>query len=387
MSDAPSDKSRLLVAVGASALLLVGAAAAAFVALQPEPEDDDTIADRFPPLAEGEEAILFAGDLLLPKEAWSRMEEHGNDWMYRKIQPVIDSANARYFIGNQEGPITKRRAKGEPRGKWMYRQKPETVPVLKDAGFTHLSLANNHALDRKRSGMLDTVEHLSKAGIQTFGGGADLATATKPVVLEIGGVTVGILAGMEPWKRFREHQWDAAADRAGVLLLRKEELATYTKAAREQVDILIAYPHWGANYAPVNKSQRRIADRFVAAGVDAIVGHHSHAAQGFGTVDSVPVLWSLGNTAFGTAGRFGHDKHQPGYGLLGRLVIAGGAIDRFEILPLRINNRLNNWQPRPMPVSEAHRKLKEFAKDEGGKITLERGVATMKVAPRKSASR
>jgi len=346
--------------------------------------DDGVIADRFPPLAAGEEAVLFGGDMLLANGVKEHMAEHGYDWMFRKTQPIFDSAQAKFFVGNQEGPITTRRSKGKPRGKWMYSQKPATIEAYVGAGFTHLSLANNHALDRKREGMMDTHKLLTKAGIVPFGGGPDAAAARKPIVLEVGGLNIGVLAGMEPWKRFREHQWDAADDRAGVLLLSKEALASAVAEARRGVDVLLAYPHWGANYVGVNKSQRRIADRLVAAGVDAIVGHHSHAAQGFGTVDGVPVIWSLGNTAFGTAGRFGHDKHQPGYGLLCRMVVANGRIDRFELLPLRINNRLNDYQPRPMPVSEAHDKLKEFASSEGGKVTLERGVATLKVGERKN---
>ena len=74
------------------------------------------------------------------------------------------------------------------------------------------------------------------------------------------------------------------------------------------------------------------------------------------------MLWSLGNLFFGTQGRFGHDKMQPGYGLLARMVLKDAAIDRIELLAIRINNRLQDYQPRACDRADAERVLAGMAK-------------------------
>ena len=40
---------------------------------------------------------------------------------------------------------------------------------LKEAGFTLVSTANNHCLDRGEKGVLRTIEHLERAGLGFFG--------------------------------------------------------------------------------------------------------------------------------------------------------------------------------------------------------------------------
>jgi poly-gamma-glutamate synthesis protein (capsule biosynthesis protein) len=329
------------------------------------PQDDSAWVDTFGPLGPGEEAILFAGDTNLGGSTPVRykFKYEGHDWMSRKLLPTLQSAHAAAFVVNLEAPVTRHKRKGKGAGSWHYAIPPKMLDGLQIAGITHVGLANNHMLDRRRVGLDDTFKHLTKANIGFFGAGQDLDGARAPLLLEVGGARVAIVGGMEPWKRRREAGWGATSERSGVLLFDKEGIPAAIAAARAQADLVIAFPHWGGNYkADIEDAQRRIARRLLAAGVDAIVGHHNHGALAFGSRDGVPVLWGLGNLFFGTQGRFGHDKMQPGYGLLARMVLEGGSIDRFELIPIRINNRLQDYQPRPCTRSDAEGLLRLLAR-------------------------
>ena len=368
--------------------LLIALAVAAGHELLPTSGAD--LLDSFPPLADGEEAILFAGDTLLAggTEITEHLKQDGVDWMSRRLTGLLESADAAAFVINLEGPVTRRTRKGKPSGrKWTYHMTPDRLAGLDGLGITHLSVANNHALDRRLEGLYDTIKTLDEAGLVTFGGGRQIAEASEPALIELSGTRVAILAGMQSFGQYRKADWGATTDRGGIALFNSQDVPRFVERARARADLVVAYPHWGGNYDPVDAKERRLAQRLVDAGVDAIVGHHGHAAQGFGYLDGTPVLWGLGNFLFGTPGRFGHDKLQPGYGLLSRMVVAHGKIVRFEIVPIRINNRIQDYQPRPCGRSEARRVLRHFAREGGSEIRFVDGVGVLDVPDPEAAPR
>ena len=67
------------------------------------------------------------------------------------------------------------------------------MPVLEDAGFDALSLANNHTGDYQERALRQTVETLQQSRIRPFGAGDDVAEAERPAVLEAGGTTYAFL--------------------------------------------------------------------------------------------------------------------------------------------------------------------------------------------------
>lgn len=360
--------------------LVVAAAITAGAGLLPPSQSD--LLDRFPRMAAGEEAILFAGDTLLAGGTGvnEHLNQDGLDWMSRKLTGLVESAQAEAFVINLEGPITQRTRKGKPSGrKWTYHMRPGRLEGLTAIGITHLSVANNHALDRRIEGLYDTIDTLDEAGLVSFGGGHHIAEASEPAVVRVGGTTVAVLGGMQSFGQYRKADWGADKDRGGIALLPKADIPRFVERAKSRGELVVAFPHWGGNYNPVDTKQRRVAQRMVDAGVDAIVGHHGHSAQGFGYLDRKPVLWGLGNFMFGTPGRFGHDKLQPGYGLLARMVVSRGVIRRFEIVPIRINNRIQDYQPKPCTRGEAERVLRHYARLGGAEVRFVDGVAVLDV--------
>lgn len=364
-----------------AAAVLLGTLGLSLTGLDRIPAAIDPVLDTWPALAEGEGAILFAGDNLLGDASGHFMKQHGDDWQFRKIRSLLKSSGAAAVVVNQEGPVTNQRKRNRPNTVYNYQQPPRTMALFASEGVTHMCVANNHALDRGMAGLEDTIKHAKKAGIVTFGGGRNASDARRPVIIDVGGTKVAIVCASQNWGSLRKAGWEAKGKEGGIFLMRPELLKKVTARARKAADLVVWYPHWGGNYTPVSQGQRRLADQIMAAGADAIVGHHSHDAQRFGWVDGKPVAWSLGNLVFGTPGRFGMDKYGEGYGLVLRMVIRDGAIDRYEFIPMQINNRINDYQPYPLTASRARELLKGFANREGINIRFSKGIGILDAKP------
>ena len=114
---------------------------------------------------------------------------------------------------------------------------------------------------------------------------------------------------------------------------------------------IIAFVHWGKNYAPVTNKQRQAAAAFAAAGYDLVIGAHPHVQQPVDVIEGMPVLYSLGNFVLGTPGRFSVDF--PGYGLVARTVIGPNGIEGISVSCILTDNKVVAFQPRPCPPEEA----------------------------------
>ena len=96
-------------------------------------------------------------------------------------------------FGQMECPVSDR-GSPSPHARLAMRTGPEVAPVLREAGFDVMSIAGNHVLDFGAEALADTLTHLGGAGIALCGGGANLAEARKPALLEAAGKRVAVLA-------------------------------------------------------------------------------------------------------------------------------------------------------------------------------------------------
>jgi len=68
---------------------------------------------------------------------------------------------------------------------------------------------------------------------------------------------------------------------------------------RQQVPFVIVLPHWGVEYShtPTTR-QRDIAQQFITAGADLVVGAHPHVVQTVEKFQHKRIYYSLGNFIF-----------------------------------------------------------------------------------------
>ena len=176
---------------------------------------------------------------------------------------------------------------------------PAYIAGLKDAGIDWVSLANNHIGDQGRTGHAPDDANLDDHGIQHGGAGRNAAEAHKATLIDVGGVTVGMLGydAIAPG-------YNATADAAGSARITAAALKADIKAAREAgADVVIVFPHWGIEYrAEPSAAQRRLGHAAINAGADMVIGNHPHWAEGMEVYKGKPIWYALGNFVFDRPG-------------------------------------------------------------------------------------
>jgi poly-gamma-glutamate synthesis protein (capsule biosynthesis protein) len=199
--------------------------------------------------------------------------------------------DAELAVVNHESPITD--GWSHHRSGFTFTGKPELTRIFTSAGIDWVSLANNHIADAGSEGIEDTRRILRRYGIRFGGAGRDLKQARQVDVLEVGDVRLAFVpcVGVAP------NAYAGPATRGGTPC--QGPVAKDIRSAGREADIVIAFPHWGAEYTRRPSAvQRKQAAAWVKAGADLVLGAHSHVAGAIEDIDGVPVLYSMGNLIF-----------------------------------------------------------------------------------------
>lgn len=256
-----------------------------------------------PGTAEAEEVVVPAedvavftaamvGDLMFGRHVEEVAARRGYEALLRPARPYLE---ANYVSGNLEQVVSPRDDLPEARKLIHLRSGPEPLEVLRDAGFTTLTLANNHTMDYGIPGLADTIEALDAVGIEHVGAGTDIGAASEILYQDFGDLTVATLSFTDTYVE----GFVARAFQGGVLDAETRTFVPLIQQARAQADLVIAQFHWGEEYdfAP-DRRQRDIAIEAAAAGADLVVGHHPHVLMPVETIGSTVVFYSLGNFVF-----------------------------------------------------------------------------------------
>ncbi len=312
-----------------------------------------------PPSAPGAKTAPFTlvhvGDINLAEDVTGRLEKDGADFMFRKVREHLQGD---LLVGNLEtvvarAPASKKIDKGS-----VHLMDPKYIAAIQAEGFDLVTLANNHAMDQRGPALVEMVRHLDAAGLPHIGAGATLADAKKPFIVEGAGLRIAVI-GMY-WYSSQKNKlgWYAGPDKPGVWPIKKGDVAREVKALRaDGVDFVLASVHWGPNYTDETGKLRSLAKDLVAAGVDGINGHGAHIQQGLEFVGGVPVLYGIGNFAFGSKGIYARKSPENRVSSIARWVFQDRALQRVELLPLATDNKVVGFQPRPADAAQAK---KEF---------------------------
>ena len=241
--------------------------------------------------------------------------------------------------------------------------------LLAETGFTVMSLAGNHAMDRSAPAMLATVAAGEAHGIAIIGAGENLADARRPAIVEVAGSRIGFLAYCSVLPR----GYEAAPARAGVAPLRARTfyeqvdwqpgtpprivteanpgdlaaMAADVRELREQADVVIVSMHWGIHFEPgtIADYQYESAHAAIDAGADAILGHHAHVIKAVEFYRGKPIMYSLGNVTLLPRGDRGEPLAPGGrvdaqQTMIAKLTIAEGRVSRVAIIPCWLDLRL-----------------------------------------------
>lgn len=240
--------------------------------------------------------LVAVGDVLLDRGVASALASTTPQEAFEAVAPLLQGADVAFC--NLECPIV---AEPDPIPKVnRFAASPESASALTYCGFDVVSLANNHAMDCGKRGLVETMEHLRRLGIAFCGAGMTEQDARSPTFLTVNGLRMAFVGfshfSPEGIVRLPEAPTIAVLGKTGLL----EEIAR----ARKQSDVVIVSLHGGREYATEpTAGQRTLAKEAVAAGADLVIGHHPHVLQPVEVMQREPgrnalVAYSLGNFVF-----------------------------------------------------------------------------------------
>lgn len=232
----------------------------------------------------------------------------------------------------------------EPKG-INYRMHPANAGCLSAARIDCCVLANNHALDFGASGLIETLETLSKAGIKTAGAGRDGEQARAPAILNVPQGRVLVFGLGSPSSGAPEH-WMAGESRPGIWILNdfgEAALQALTRQIlrwRQPGDLVVVSLHWGGNWGyEVPQAHAAFAHGLIdRAGVDVIHGHSSHHPKGIEIYRGKPILYGCGDLIDDYEGISGYEEYRPDLRLMYfvSLDAASRALLKLALVPVAI---------------------------------------------------
>lgn len=245
----------------------------------------------------------FIGDINFAED-WhttQALDEQGGAFeQYISKEILEELSSADLAMANNEFTFSTRGTATEGK-KYLFRADPLRISYYEKMGIDVVSLANNHTWDYGRDALMDTISTLEQTGIVHMGAGNNLKEARKIHYFVANGRKIAIVSATQI-ERYHQYTKEATADQAGVLKTLQPDIFVQTiEEAKQKSDYVIAYVHWGTegNLYP-DADERELAELFVKAGADVIIGGHSHRLQGVSYVENVPVFYSLGNFWFST---------------------------------------------------------------------------------------
>jgi len=256
-------------------------------------------------------SIIFVGDVMLARDVETKMKQLGADYPFLKISEAFKNS---YVFGNFEASIP-RSHRPTPNFQFKFSVDSNNLESLVTAGFTHFSLANNHAFDFGQSGYLNSIQQLELRDFTVVGNPTTVSTSSVAFI-NINSVSVGVLTMSAVSAYPQAQEWQAIVD-----------------FAKKKSDLQIVYIHWGDEYVPKhNTAQQNLAHELVDSGIDVVIGHHPHVVQDIESYKNGLIIYSLGNFVFD---QYFNDSVQTG--LMLKMVL-GINSNYLELLPITTKN-------------------------------------------------
>ncbi len=240
-------------------------------------------------------SLIAVGDISFSRSVERVIKSQNNNYDYPFLKVADFLKTGDIVFGNLETPITPGREIQS--GEMLFRSNPQVAEALKKAGFTIVSLANNHTPNFGEKGLLDTFNYLENASIKYVGAGRNEEEAYRPVFLKIKGLNFAFLAYNDT--DVVPSFYEAEKNHPGTAFMRLEKMTQVVKEAKTKADFVIVSIHSGNEYVnQPNNSQISFAHAAVDSGADLVIGHHPHVVQKMEQYQGKYIFYSLGNFVF-----------------------------------------------------------------------------------------
>jgi poly-gamma-glutamate capsule biosynthesis protein CapA/YwtB (metallophosphatase superfamily) len=265
--------------------------------------------------------LVLGGDVMLGRSVGAEIERGADPLAGIRSRFERISANLinlECVLSDKGIPATSKR--------YSLRAPLEAMRVLTSARINAVSLANNHAADFGRDGLLDAIARLQANQISVVGA-SETAAYAPHIFTTRTGPKAAVIALDDA---------DDAADETLIATARnRERVAAAIAEARSQASFVLVFMHWGEeNTERVSDRQRELARWLIDHGADAVAGSHPHCVQPFDAYHGRPIFYSLGNLVFDGAPTLPSWNH-------GELLefSLGGIRPSFRLVPVQLDAR------------------------------------------------
>lgn len=264
--------------------------------------------------------------------------------VFMEVMPFF--ANGDLAAVNFEG-----NAVGAPYGSGTRSAPVQMLTALKNAGVDYLQAANSMTIYNGINGMRTTLQAIRDTGMEPLGAFStpqEFRSTGGFVIREVGGIRVALVAftkgldgmglpeGSEGCVNLLYKDYNSAYQKVDEAAISSLLLAVNAQAP----DVTIALLHWGSEYnSKISATQEKIRNLMLAAGVDAIIGTHSHYVQevSFDAEKGTLVAYGLGDLlgdaeSSGTDYSILLDIEITKSGLTGKTTVTG-----YDYVPLYLN--------------------------------------------------
>lgn len=247
-----------------------------------------------------EAKIIVVGDIMMHGGQIRSGYIEGEDTydfkaFFKDIKPFIEAGDLK--IANLETTLA-----GDTRpysGYPLFNAPDQIIDALKYAGFDTLVTANNHSLDTRIVGLIRTQDIIKKKGLKVLGTYGN-ETNENYVIKNVNGIKIAMVAYTEHINGLEKSYASETLESVINTIDEEKIISDMKKIRNEDPDLILAYMHWGSEYAKEpNKFQKYYSKLMAELGVDLILGSHPHVIQKSDTIkvygEKSYVFYSLGN--------------------------------------------------------------------------------------------
>ena len=251
--------------------------------------------------------LAIVGDLLMWDKQILACQKgtKGYDFnpVFREVVPCFEQADL--VIGNLETTLSgveKRYQKKQSiTGYPLFNCPDAFADALKKSGFSIVTTANNHCLDRGLAGLIRTAHTLERRGIRYVGTTPYEQGKPSSLWLNEKGLRVVIFSYTYGTNVLATNP----AMRRAVSWMDEKKMRQEVRQARSEADVILVFVHFGQEFQThPSWKQKRMTEMLWYAGADAVIGTHPHVMQPivvthrkdrWGKIRKRFVAYSLGN--------------------------------------------------------------------------------------------
>lgn len=319
--------------------------------------------------------VVMTGVTALVRATAVKMEENGVLYPAQDIRDWLLNADIAHISNEIPFAVGCPPPKAE-QTRLIFCSDPKYIELLEYVGADVIELTGNHFQDWGKEATLHTVEMYRERNWPYYGGGADLADAQKPALLEKNGMKFAFIGCNPVGPQFawaRDDGWPGAAP-CGKYWPGKEKkghgyewMVAEIERLKSDGYIVIASFQYFEYYSPDPRPWqmedfRRMAD----AGATIVSGSQAHYAQAMEFYGDSFVHYGIGNLFFD---QMGYDNPSSGIRttntrreFLDRHVFYDGKYLGVELLTAMLEDYA---KPRPMTPEERYEFLKEYFEASG----------------------